>query len=57
MCVKKIVSILLGLVPEVATAFFKEIHFNDSDCNALIRAKGMLSKQEKRGSTSSEPVL
>jgi hypothetical protein len=56
MCVKNFVSVLLGLVPEVATSFL-ETHFNDPDYDALIRAKGMLSKQEKRGSTSSEPVL
>jgi hypothetical protein len=42
---------------KAANAFFKEIHFNDPDCNALIRAKEMLSKQKKQGFASSEPVL
>jgi hypothetical protein len=37
--------------------FFKQIHFNDSEYNTLMRGTGMLSKQEKQDLASSEALL
>ena len=36
---------------------FNKNHSDDPDCGALIRAKDMLSKQDKQGLDSAKPLL
>jgi hypothetical protein len=57
MCVNSFVSIFVSLVQKAANDFFKQIHFNDPECNTLMRGKEMLSKQEKQDLASSEALL
>ncbi len=47
MCVNYFASVLLGEVPEVAHAFFKQIRFDDLDCDTSTKAMGMLSERNK----------
>jgi hypothetical protein len=39
------------------TFFSNQNHSDDPDCNALIRAKEMLSKLDKQGLDSAKPLL
>ena len=37
--------------------FLNQNHSDDPDCDALMRAKEMLSKEDKRGLDSAKPLL
>ncbi len=42
MCVNYFASVLLGLVPEAASNFFRQNCFNNPDCEASMKAMGKL---------------
>ncbi len=54
---KLFVSTFVSLVQKAANDFLKQIHFNDPECNTLMRGKEMLSKQGKQDLASSEDLL
>ena len=54
---KKIVGIFLALVPEMEHFFFNQNHSDDLDCDASMRPKEMLSKEDKQGLDSAKPLL
>ncbi len=56
MCVNSFISFFVSLVRTAANDFFNQIHFNDPECNILMRGKGMLPKQEKQDLASSEAL-
>jgi hypothetical protein len=41
------VSIFLALVPEMEHIFLNQNHSDDPDCDASMRAKEVLSKEDK----------
>jgi hypothetical protein len=44
-----LLAFFVSLVQKAANAFFKEIRFNDPDCDTLNKAKERLSEQDKQG--------
>ncbi len=50
------VIVILALVPEIEHIFLSQNHSNDPDCNTLIKAKELLSKQDKQSLDCAKPL-
>ena len=55
--IKKLLAFFLLWFQEWNMFLFNKNHSDDPDCGALIRAKDMLSKQDKQGLDSAKPLL